>query len=220
MLDYRRNGSLVACIHRVYYATATLFACFSDRLIQRREATPEEIEALTLEGMKKAVSRLMHAGNMEVNIVGDFDAKELERCLLRYIGTIAPRPEAEIEPIRHFASTILSPPMEKRHTVWHLTDSDERASAYIAGPAPCRWGPYGTTGPLPPPPLDAPPVLAPPVFLSPNASVEEKKRAMELRRNHPLYQSVTLMLLTEIINSRSESPFISLPTLNTLTLIS
>jgi hypothetical protein len=22
---------------------------------------------------------------------------------------------------------------------WHLKDSDERAAAYIAGPAPCRW---------------------------------------------------------------------------------
>lgn len=167
-----------------------------------REPTPEEIEALTLEGMQRAVSRLMHTENMEVNIVGDFNQRELERCLLRYIGTVSPLPESEREPIRHFTTTILSPPFEKRHTVWHLTDSDERASAYVAGPAPCRWGPLGSTEPLSLPALDAPPVQAPPVFLPPNASAEDKQRATELRRKHPLYQSVTLMLLTEIINSR------------------
>jgi hypothetical protein len=32
------------------------------------------------------------------------------------------------------------PPVSERHITWHLYDSDERAAAYIAGPAPCRWG--------------------------------------------------------------------------------
>lgn len=35
--------------------------------------------------------------------------------------------------------------------MWHLQDSDERASAFIAGPAPARWGPVDLGySPLPP----------------------------------------------------------------------
>lgn len=34
------------------------------------------------------------------------------------------------------------------------------------------------------------------------ASAADRARATELRRRHPLYQSIMLMLLTEIINSR------------------
>ena len=43
---------------------------------------------------------------------------------------------------------------------------------------------------------------APPVFVPASASAEEKTRITDMRRHHPLFQSITLMLLTEIINSR------------------
>lgn len=166
-----------------------------------RDASQEEIEALTLEGMKRTVEGLLHTANMEINVVGDFDAAELERCLLRYVGTVSPRPAAQCLPITHFPTPFLSPPFDQRHSVWHLRDSDQRAAAYIAGPAPCRWGPFGDYEPLGPHP-DGLGVQAPPVFLPASASAADRAHATELRRRHPLYQSVMLMLLMEITNSR------------------
>lgn len=80
-------------------------------------------------------------------------------------------------------------------------DSDERAVAYVAGPAPCRWGPFGSYDPLGPHP-DGAAVQPPPVVVPAMASAADRARATELRRRHPLYQSIMLMLLTEIINSR------------------
>ena len=91
--------------------------------------------------------------------------------------------------------------MEERHSVWHLKDSDERACAYIAGLAPCRWGEFGkqqhTLEHLDP--ADIP---RPPAPLPPGASNEDIQSARDLRRKHPLYASATLGLLTEMINSR------------------
>jgi len=57
---------------------------------------------------------------MEISVVGDFNAEELERCLLRYVGTVAPRPPDLCAPLAHLQHNILSPPFEQRHTVWHL----------------------------------------------------------------------------------------------------
>ena len=59
-------------------------------------------------------------GNLEVNVVGDFDPEELERCLLRFVGTVAPRPAELCSPMTHVAHQILAPPFDQRHTVWHL----------------------------------------------------------------------------------------------------
>jgi Peptidase M16 inactive domain len=77
-------------------------------------------------------------------------------------------------------------------------DSDERACAYIAGAAPSRWAPFGApAAPLVPPARVVPPPLPPPT-----ASREEIAAAQRIRRAHPLYASVTLSLLTEVVNSR------------------
>jgi len=52
------------------------------RLCRRfRDANPEEIEALTLEGMRTAVMSQLHAGNLEVSVVGDLEPEQLEVCL-------------------------------------------------------------------------------------------------------------------------------------------
>lgn len=166
-----------------------------------RDPTPAEIEALTLEGMQKAVLGLLHTGNLEINVVGDFDPEELERCLLRYVGTVSPRPAELQRPVEHYPTNFISPPFDQRHSVWHLVDSDERACAYIAGPAPCRWGPLGDFGPLGPH-EDGDNVQPPPIFVPMTAPAEKKKQALDLRRRHPLYPGAMLMLLTEIINSR------------------
>ncbi|GAX77204.1 hypothetical protein CEUSTIGMA_g4650.t1 [Chlamydomonas eustigma] len=167
-----------------------------------REPTPEEVEALTMEGMEKSVRGLLHAGNLEINIVGDFNPEELEQCLLRYIGTVRPRPQELCSPLLHVGQNILSPPLEQRHTVWHLKDSDERACSYVAGAAPLRWGPYGSYEPLSSLPSVNGDIQAPPIFVQITASAAEKAKAAEMRRNHPLYQGVTLMLFSEIVNSR------------------
>ena len=92
---------------------------------------PEEIDALTLDGMKQAVQSQLHAGNLEINVVGDFDPVELEDLLLRYIGTVKP---ADNPPQRIEQPAVMRfPPEHERRQVWHLKDSDERAVALVSG---------------------------------------------------------------------------------------
>lgn len=73
---------------------------------------------------------------LQVNIVGDFDAEQLEELCLKYLGTVAPRPQAGFPEDRPVV--FCDPDAEMRRQTWHLRDSDERGCAYIAGPAPCR----------------------------------------------------------------------------------
>lgn len=62
----------------------------------------------------------------------------------------------------------------------------------------CRWGPLGSRDPLQP--LTAP--IEPPVMVPPTASPQAKAAAAVKRQQHPLYGTVTLFLMTEVINSR------------------
>lgn len=221
-----------------------------------RDPSPEEIEALTLEGCARLVQSQLFTGNLEVSVVGDFDAAELETLVLQvrgrwsdvgggrvlrvetisltqffgsesspkpalftalftalqYLGTVAPKPHLRVQtlfpdsifdlktfkpsssssipppcstwarwppslmsaklysltrfltsifskfaifPAPQYLGTVAPKPeaqrlpeapiqlvsptdLESRHMIWHLADSDERACAYIAGPAPCR----------------------------------------------------------------------------------
>jgi Peptidase M16 inactive domain len=83
-----------------------------------RDPRPEEIEALTLEGMRSVVMGQLVPSNLEVSIVGDIDAAELEDCLLRYLGTVLqtrPQPVLNEAPVR-----ICNPPAHIRHQTWHL----------------------------------------------------------------------------------------------------
>jgi hypothetical protein len=58
------------------------------------------------------------SGNFELNVVGDFDAAELERLVLGYVGTIRPRqPPA---PLPAHPIVFRQPPHEERHITWHL----------------------------------------------------------------------------------------------------
>ena len=71
-----------------------------------------------------------------------------------------------------------------------VQDSDERACAYIAGPAPNRWGNFtpqqqqGRSVPSA--------AVVPPLQLSASPAPEEVQRAAAIRRAHPLYASITL----------------------------
>jgi len=166
-----------------------------------REPSPEEIDALTLEGMRNTVMGLLHAGALEINVVGDFDAQELERLVATYLGTVAPRPPTAVTPIIEYPVVWQDPTLERRHSSWHLHDSDERAAAYVAGPAPPRWGPFGSGDPIGPYPHGE--VVPPPVVVPGAAnSAEARQAATDARRRHPLFSSAILMLLTEVINSR------------------
>lgn len=129
------------------------------------------------------------AGNLELNVVGDFDPDELEDCLLCYLGTLSRptqplAPEAPVQP--------LPPTPATQNQRWHLKDSDERACAYIAGFAPPRWDAS----------LGVVTEIVPPVLVPPTATPEVRMAAMAQRRRHPLYRSVSLQLLSEIMNSR------------------
>ena len=167
-----------------------------------RDPSSEEIAALTLEAMKEGVMAQLHSGNLEISVVGDFDEDELEQAVLMYLGTVEPKADAQGPGDALIQSpTVCDPPLEVRHSVWHLKDSDERACAYIAGLAPCRWGEFGNQQ-APLQALDPSTIQTPPPPLAPGASPEEIKTARNLRRQHPLYASATLGLLSEMINSR------------------
>ncbi|KAG2497394.1 hypothetical protein HYH03_004550 [Edaphochlamys debaryana] len=161
-----------------------------------RDPTPEELEALDLERMRSAVTELLTTGNFEMSIVGDFEPAELESLALRYVGTVRPRPAPE--PLFMHPIAFRNPPTTERHQTWHLRDSDERAVAYIGGPAPARWGPLGFFGPLEP--LQRP--IKPPQGAKAMMDAAARADAEATRRNHPVFAGVMLMLLTEIINSR------------------
>lgn len=167
-----------------------------------RDPSSEEIEALTLDAMKESVMAQLYAGNLEVSVVGDFDEEELEEAVLAYLGTVKSngRNETEIGDALAQCPKICNPPLEERHSVWHLKDSDERACAYIAGTAPSRWGSLSKREV--PVALDPSSIARPPPALVPGASAEEIEAAQVARRMHPLYASATLGLLTEMINSR------------------
>lgn len=81
--------------------------------------------------MREALEAQLHAGNIEVNVVGDFKAEELDELLVKYLGTIqaVPNPPQREEE----AIDVSFPAKEIRQQTWHLKDSDERAAAYIAG---------------------------------------------------------------------------------------
>eukprot|EP00884_Botryococcus_braunii_P007566 jgi/Botrbrau1/16810/Bobra.150_2s0037.1 len=161
-----------------------------------QDANPEEIEALTLEGMRDAVMAQLQPSNIEINIVGDLDVAELDELAPKYLGTIKgvpPVPQPPQRPIK-----IQDPPLEIRRQRWHLKDSDERSCAYIAGPAPCRWGPFDQQDAI----LKPPAFILTPALMPPNADAKKLEAQKRIRQAHPLYADVTLRLLTEVINSR------------------
>ncbi|KAG7669392.1 hypothetical protein Ndes2526B_g05713 [Nannochloris sp. 'desiccata'] len=180
-----------------------------------RDPSTEEIESLTLEGMRVAVMEQLHAGNLEVSVVGDIELEELEEAVLMYLGTVQAKSGELNLATAGQPAMICSPEPEERHMVWHLKDSDERACAYIAGSAPNRWGNFSssqassssssTDGAV----ADSngngstsqKEVVAP-LILGPDASPMQVAEAARIRRAHPLYASITLGLLTEMINSR------------------
>ncbi|KAG0463237.1 hypothetical protein HPP92_021713 [Vanilla planifolia] len=162
------------------------------------EPSPELLEKLTLQSVKEAVMNQFVSDNMEVSIVGDFTEEEIESCILDYLGTVRANKGLDI---RHNIEPIIFRPSPSDYHVQQifLKDTDERACAYIAGPAPNRWG-FSDDG------KDL-------FSLMTNTSGKEvssntndgKDFGSNIQRSiryHPLFFGVTLGLLAEIINSR------------------
>ncbi|KAG2612971.1 stromal processing peptidase, chloroplastic isoform X1 [Panicum virgatum] len=160
------------------------------------EPSPHSLQKLTLQSVKDAVMNQFVGGNMEVSIVGDFTEEEVESCVLDYLGTVraasSPNTEEHIEKIsfRPF-------PSDLHFQQVYIKDTDERACAYIAGPAPNRWG-FASEG------NDLFNVIqrsgADEISEPVNLDLTGKKHIDV--RSHPLFFGITLSLLAEIINSR------------------
>ncbi|KAG0577820.1 hypothetical protein KC19_5G184500 [Ceratodon purpureus] len=173
------------------------------------EPSPEAIEKLTLPIVREAVMKQLVPSNMEVCVVGDFTESEVESCLLDYLGTVTPSSNEQLRELEEEKPVMInanSTPELRTQQVF-LRDTDERACAYIAGAAPNRWG-FTSDGrdlntliePVPPSLSEEQArALAPP-------GVEVIKDTNDIlcwkRHRHPLYASVALTLLAEIINAR------------------
>ncbi|XP_059640139.1 stromal processing peptidase, chloroplastic [Cornus florida] len=166
------------------------------------EPTPHALQNLTLQRVKDAVMNQFVGDNMEVSIVGDFSEEEIESCILDYLGTV--KATTGVERPQGFSQIMFRPsPSDLQFQQVFLKDTDERACAYIAGPAPNRWGFT---------------VKEEDLFESISnisANYDEQSKSQEPLvedgvekqlqgrfRSHPLFFAITMGLLAEIINSR------------------
>ena len=129
-------------------------AVFGDRRLM--DPSREELSALDLDGVTRAVEAQLRAGPLEVNIAGDVDPAELDAMLVRFLGTAAPggalTPQLDVAPLDLTPLTLrdVAPgDKETRQQRLWLRDSDERACAVLAGPGPRMWAPMRNP-PLPP----------------------------------------------------------------------
>jgi predicted Zn-dependent peptidase len=189
------------------------------------ESKVEDLNKLTMAMVRQKVQGQLRPQDLEINLVADFEGKksnqrvaagnamstdshheevrdeaemelpaaarerrlaELDETLWRYLGSIPPSdvPQVDISstPVINRGED-LSP--EERLRTAHLEDSDERAVANVGGGAPNRWGKGDT----------------------------EWRRVMEknsfswgspgsLIKDHPLYPSMCLLAMREVVNTR------------------
>ncbi|XP_010679307.2 stromal processing peptidase, chloroplastic isoform X1 [Beta vulgaris subsp. vulgaris] len=155
------------------------------------EPTPESLQKLTLQSVKEAVMNQFVGDNMEVSVVGDFSEEEIESCILDYLGTVTATRDFEK---KICDAVFFRPPSDMQFQQVFIKDTDERACAYIAGPAPNRWG-----------------ITVDDVDLfeslhngelSNSENSNDVKKLQSKIRGHPLFFGITMGLLAEIINSR------------------
>lgn len=167
------------------------------------EPTPQSLQNLRLETVRDAVMNQFTGDNIEVSIVGDFSAEDIESCILDYLGTVkatrCTTVAQDISPIKFRPS-----PSDLQFQQVFLKDTDERACAYIAGPAPNRWGfsvdgedLFQTIGNV---------SLYDDELPEPDEPILEKSEVNgdlhQKFHSHPLFFAITMGLLAEIINSR------------------
>ncbi|KAF0931421.1 hypothetical protein E2562_004549 [Oryza meyeriana var. granulata] len=161
------------------------------------EPSPHSLQKLTLQSVKDAVMNQFVGDNMEVSIVGDFTEEEVESCVLDYLGTVSAAKSSKTE--EHIEKISFRPfPSDLHFQQVYIKDTDERACAYIAGPAPNRWG-FATEG------NDLFNVIrnsTGDAQVSESADLDLTGRKHIDVRSHSLFFGITLSLLAEIINSR------------------
>ncbi|XP_039024549.1 stromal processing peptidase, chloroplastic-like isoform X2 [Hibiscus syriacus] len=157
------------------------------------EPTPKSLQNLTLKSVKDAVMNQFVGDNMEVSIVGDFSEEEIESCILDYLGTVRASRNSESE--NELSPILFRPsPSDLQFQQVFLKDTDERACAYIAGPAPNRWG-FTIDG------KDLLESVADAQLHYEEGNDVQKDLQRKLR-SHPLFYGITMGLLAEVINSR------------------
>lgn len=194
-----------ATAHRLMRAMFPL----DERLMDPR---PGGVEGFELEGLREAVMSQLKSGALEVSLVGDFSEEEVERCLLDFLGTVS-MPKTTKSQIFDFLNKappvkiVTNPPPELLHQRVALRDTDERARAYLAGGAPNRWGKTQDgrdlnviVDPVPQSLSEEQAKMLAPLGVE-VVEGEDGKKCWQ-RRRHPLYASVSLALLAEIINAR------------------
>merc|ERR1719271_572824 len=145
-----------------------------------------DADSLKLEDVERCMMSQLDPANVEISVVGDFDAAECERLAVAYVGAV-PRP-TDVEPLtdRDPSSTnarLPSEPGVPRRV--HVPDSDPRAVAYVMGAAPNRLG-----------------VLADGRTLVERLlGTSDLSKAPE-RWRHPLFAAVALSLVQEVANRR------------------
>ncbi|WCJ27530.1 Stromal processing peptidase chloroplastic [Euphorbia peplus] len=165
------------------------------------EPTPQSLQNLTLTTVKDAVMDQFVSGNMEVSIVGDFSEQEIESCIIDYLGTV--RATSDSKRAQEFVPVMFRPsPSDLRFQQVFLKDTDERACAYIAGPAPNRWGLSVDGKDLFESISDFSAQDAQPIEEQLINGKDGLKDGQRKLRRHPLFFGITMGLLAEIINSR------------------
>ncbi|KAM7479608.1 hypothetical protein LguiA_027821 [Lonicera macranthoides] len=167
------------------------------------EPTPHSLQKLTLQYVKDTVMDQFITDNMEVSIVGDFPEEDIESCILDYLGTV--RARKGFERAQRYSPIIFRPPpSDLNFQQVFLKDTDERACAYIAGPAPNRWG-FTVEG------KDIFKTISnistnddgQSESAEPIVKAEDVEKDLQRRfHSHPLFFAITMGLLAEIINSR------------------
>ncbi|KAJ6880301.1 stromal processing peptidase [Populus alba x Populus x berolinensis] len=167
------------------------------------EPTPQSLQNLTLKSVKDAVMNQFVGGNMEVSIVGDFSEEEIESCIIDYLGTV--RATRDFDREQEFNPVMFRPsPSDLQFQQVFLKDTDERACAYIAGPAPNRWGFTVDGKDL----FESMSGISVTADAQPNSDPQQidskdvQKDKQGKLRSHPLFFGITMGLLAEIINSR------------------
>lgn len=132
-----------------------------------------QLDALSLDTVRDAITAQLNPANIEVSLCGDLSPARMQELVLTYLGTVPNKNHAEdskdqhhnldkekqtaemklIEPdARPLSSPLTSalPTALVVHTLGttsqlgiYLTDSEERAMGYLAGPAPNKWGRFG-----------------------------------------------------------------------------
>jgi hypothetical protein len=166
--------------------------------------------------------QLREREKIEVSLCGDLSLEEMERLVVKYIGSLSGDDNRIREPNTDSFSPPPVPPSlslsmlgrEKQLSV-HLTDSDNRAMGYVAGPAPNAWGYFADGETISQKLLSlslssssssstaasslSSSLSAFKNLLGGGSAEKEREREREVqRRSHPLFGAVSQLLVQEV----------------------